>query len=331
MGSFMTRAVGVGVDVADRTRARIESHPRMRELIYELRNRRKFADLHMHDIMLADRPRVDAYEAALRAHIRPGDVVVDLGTGTGVLAFLAARQAARVEAIEHGPIIEAAQAVAAANGIENVHFHRMHSRSFSLPEKADVIVHEQIGAALFDEGVVANMADLRDRVLKPGGRILPHRLELSIEPVQLREELRLLPAWQQQVHGIDFSALRAFGDRQPFDYWYRRPREFPLDHFLCRVEPVVTIDLLTAGPQDLPHRITYEHPATEAGSFDGFCVHFRAWFDDEISLSNSPEDPQTSWVTPFLRVEPRRVEVGDPIRLDLHAEDLAEPRTWRWR
>lgn len=331
MGSFGARVLGVAVDTAARVRSRIARHPKVRGLAYDLRNRRQFADLQLHDIMLADRPRVDAYEAALRAHLRPDDVVVDLGTGTGVLAFLAARHVARVEAIEHGPIIEAAQAVAAANGIGNVGFHHTHSRSFSLPERADVLVHEQIGPALFDENVLANVADLRDRVLKPGGRILPHRLELFIEPVQLREELRFPPAWQQEVHGIDFSALRGFGERQPFDYWYRLLREFPLDHFLCRVEPVVALDLMTAGPQDLPHRITYEHPATRAGSLDGFCVHFRVWFDDEISLSNSPEAPQTSWVTPFLRVESRPVDVGDPIRLDLHADDLALPRTWRWR
>ena len=77
-----------------------------------------------------------------------------------------------------------------ANSIENVVFHRVHSSDFELPERADVILHEQIGEALFDERVVENVAELRDRILKPGGRIFPAHLRLFIEPVEVHADTR---------------------------------------------------------------------------------------------------------------------------------------------
>ena len=80
-----------------------------RRLIYAVRNRSLFTDLFTHERMLSDRVRVDTYHAAIFKHVKPGDVVVDLGTGTGVLAFFAANAGAReVHAIEHGPMAEAA-------------------------------------------------------------------------------------------------------------------------------------------------------------------------------------------------------------------------------
>src|SRR3712207_631165 len=89
--------------IESRARRVVASNPRIRSLVYAAWNRRRFTDLLQHDRMLADSVRVDAYHDALATHIRPGDVVVDLGTGSGVLAMFAAKLgAARVHAIEHG-------------------------------------------------------------------------------------------------------------------------------------------------------------------------------------------------------------------------------------
>ena len=44
-----------------------------------------------HGNMLADRVRMDAYAAALEAVVRPGSVVLDVGTGTGMFALPACR------------------------------------------------------------------------------------------------------------------------------------------------------------------------------------------------------------------------------------------------
>jgi type I protein arginine methyltransferase len=310
-------------------RDRLAQSDRAQRLLYEMRNRRLFADFFQHDRMLADRARIEAYWKAIEKHIGQGDTVIDVGAGTGVLSFFAARQGARVHAVEHGPIIEAARAVAGDNGIDNVEFHRTNSRALELPEKADAIVHEQIGDALFDERAVENIADVRDRLLKPGGRIYPSLLDLYVEPVQLRDDMRAPFAWEQRLHGIDFRAIEEFAELS-HSYLYKSLRPFPLGQLLGRPEPVVSVDLHTVAPAGLPTRISYRRQATSAGTLDGFCVYFEARFDDEIAFGSSPELATTNWATPLLRVRPRQVEPGDTIALELTADDLAAPRTWRW-
>lgn len=317
------------LDLPSTLRDQLEQSKTGQRLIYQVRNRRLFADLYQHDRMLADRARVEAYWEGISKHVGAGDTVLDLGSGTGVLSFFAAKQGATVHGIEHSPLVAAAEAIAADNQISNVEFHRVHSTRFELPQPADTIIHEQIGDALFDERVIDNISDLRDRLLRPGGRILPNLLDLYIEPVQLRDDLRTPFAWQQDLHGIDFRALEDFAEKSSA-YLYKSLRPFPFGHFLCAPEPAVSIDLETATPADLPNRISYRRPVTTAGFLDGFCVYFDARFDAETGFSSSPELAATNWANPLLRVPVRPVTVGEEILLELEAEDLATPSSWSW-
>jgi protein arginine N-methyltransferase 1 len=71
-----------------------------------------------HRLYLSDAVRVRAYERAICAIVRPGDVVLDLGAGTGVLGLLACRAGARrVYAVDGGGILGVARALARANGV----------------------------------------------------------------------------------------------------------------------------------------------------------------------------------------------------------------------
>lgn len=311
------------------------ANPKVSKLINEFRSRHVFTDMGVHDRMLADSVRVDTYAAGLAKHVREGDVVVDLGTGTGILSFLALKAKPKVvHALDHSDIIEGARTVARANGITGVEFHRVNSRRFELPGKADVVIHEQIGDYLFDEAMVVNLLDLRDRVLREGGRIVPAEFDLNIDPVQLTDEGPIPLAWQQTLHGIDFGALRdRYSDHAPkLRRDLRGRRRF--DRLLAAPEPVFSIDLNACEGPDLPRSLSYRRPIASDGRLDGFCVSFVARFDDDIYLNSSPFAPAerrpSSWKIPVLRVEPETVSAGDEISFTLEAEDLAEPRTWRW-
>jgi type I protein arginine methyltransferase len=328
--SAFAKIAGGGIDLALSLRREIARHPATRDLYRELANRNLFNDLYLHDRMLADGVRVEAYRRAIAKHVKPGDVVLDLGTGSGLLALLAAKAgAAKVYAIDHGLWVDAARAVAEDNGLTNIDFQRVNSRRFNCPEKIDILLQEQIGDALFEEQMIANVVDLRDRLLKPGGLILPARFELFVDPVQLREPRSF--AWQQEIAGIRFSALRELSEQQPATYRFKPLPPSDYDHFLTRSEAVLSFDLNTVrAVEDLPGVIAYQRVVTAAGRLDGFCLHFKAGFDDELAFDSSPFGKPTSWRNPLLRIPSRDCAAGELITLRLEAADWTDPTTWKW-
>ena len=202
--SSLGRAVMRGVSALRRLINRTRSPDRG----HRDHNRRLFADLHAQERMLADGPRMDFYHAVIGRHIHAGDHVIDLGTGTGILAAFASRRgAACVHALDHSTILKHARSLAAANHIKQVDFVSCHSTEFTLPSPVDVILHEQMGDFLFDEAMIPNVCDLRDRLLKPGGRILPACFEFFCEPVELNTTRHVPFIWNLNVKGYDYSSL----------------------------------------------------------------------------------------------------------------------------
>jgi predicted RNA methylase len=79
----------------------------------------QFGSPFMQESMLLDKARCDAYREAIHRIVKPGDVVVDLGAGTGLLSFFALQAGARhVYAIEMSRIADAAAELIEANGFE---------------------------------------------------------------------------------------------------------------------------------------------------------------------------------------------------------------------
>ncbi len=286
-----------------------------------------------HEKMLADRPRMDFYHAAIARHIQPGDRVIDLGTGTGILAAFASRRgAAKVYALDHSAIIQDARTLAAQNGIERVEFIATHSTEFTLPEPVDVILHEQMGDWLFDEEMIVNVTDLRDRLLKPGGTILPSRFELYCEPVKVRDERHVPFVWELEVHGFDYSSLEANRPQEPGYYHVRGGDLGAIDYFLGAPEPVLTVDLLTLREDQMPKEVSFTRAVTRAGRLDGYAVYFRTWTDPDLSLTTSPLDPGRAphWGFRVLRTDREDFKVGDVIEAKLTVGRWSRPDTWRW-
>ena len=283
--------------------------------------------------MLADKPRMDFYHAAILRQIQPGDRVVDLGTGTGILAAFAARRgAAKVYAVDHSEILEHAKALAVFNRIENVEFVAAHSSDFTVGEPVDVIVHEQMGDWLFDEGMVANVCDLRDRILRPGGTILPNRFELYCEPVKLKDGRQVPFIWELEVHGFDYSCLERSRPQEPGYYRLGSCDSDLVDYFLGEPEPVLSFDLHTLCEADMQREVRFTRTVVRAGRFDGYAVYFRALAEGGLCLSSGPLDPGRAphWGFRILRSDRDDFEAGDVIEGMLRAERWADPDTWRW-
>ncbi len=105
-------------------------------------------DVNDYGRMMADPDRMNAYTEALRRAVKPGCVVVDVGTGLGVFALLAVQLGARkVYAIDTSPCIDVARVVATRNGFsERIEFIQKSVFDVELPEKADVLIGDCRGA-----------------------------------------------------------------------------------------------------------------------------------------------------------------------------------------
>ena len=120
--------------------------------------------------MLADEVRMQAYVRALRQTVKPGMVVLEIGTGPGIMAVLACHLGARrVYAIESSPIIQLARGIAAANGCaDKIEFIEGVSTQVTAPIQADVIVSDLRGAVPLLETHIPSIVDARRRFLAPG-------------------------------------------------------------------------------------------------------------------------------------------------------------------
>ena len=117
---------------------------------------------------LVDKTRCEAFERAIRCAVRPHHHVVDIGTGSGILALFAARAGARkVTAIEYDSYVaHVARENIRANGYENIiEVIEADARNcrFAPDAKFDVVLMEMLTTGLIDEFQVQAINNLHAR------------------------------------------------------------------------------------------------------------------------------------------------------------------------
>ncbi len=137
--------------------------------------------------LLSHRSRLSKFQCALQKVVQPESHVVDIGTGTGILALIAARAGAKsVTAVDvNGKSLNYARKAAQINGLsQRVKFVESHFEDYVPEEPADIVICEMLSSMLLVEQQVPACAHAVKRVLKPGGIILPASASVYAVPVE---------------------------------------------------------------------------------------------------------------------------------------------------
>lgn len=283
-------------------------------------------DIAAYGAMIGDATRVDGYRRALQRCIEPGSTVLDLGTGTGVMALIACRLGAqRVYAIEAGDAIGVARRLARDNGLDRrIEFIHDSAERVSLDEPVDVMVSDLRGVLPLFGRHIPSIIDARRRLVGPDGMLIPQRDDIWVAPVQADEQYaELVDPWDALAGQLDMSAARAMVTHS---LHRKRVRKHQL---VAAAERWATLDYTTIDEPDVAGRLefTVERDATLHG--------FALWFDtdlfDGIRLSNAPGEPELVYGSIFMPLpEPTPVSAADRLSLDLRADLVGDDYVWRW-
>ncbi|MDO8528151.1 MAG: 50S ribosomal protein L11 methyltransferase [Deltaproteobacteria bacterium] len=254
--------------------------------------------------MLADKTRLDAYQRALQKAVGPEDCVVDIGTGTGILASYAAKRTKNaVYGIEYFSTAAAiGQKLAQDSGYSNLII--VNNSSYNRPIEAapDILVTETIGPIAPEENIVELCYEFCRRY--PSVKtVIPSTLQLFAQPI-----------YSRQLDGITDNLLGAFLSASHDSYDFNGVKELLLSEF-CR-EPQFTVldDAHTAGESSL--LVEYQLGVDKISDFksslfiptasEANAVHlyFYATLFSEIILTNKFSAAPTHWRHCYVKRPP---------------------------
>lgn len=277
-----------------------------------------------HRQYLSDDIRSAAFRQAIHETVRPGDIVLDLGAGTGILGLMACRAgAARVYSIDSGGVIELARKLCEANGYQDrVTFVKGMSTRVELPERVDVVVADQIGFGS-EFGLFQFFDDARERHLKPGGKMIPARVDIHIAPTECSEVYDEIDFWGTAPAGFDFAPARQLAANT-----FYRPN-LSADHLLGVPAKAASVSLLALTPAALNLKASFA--VVRAGKFHGIGGWFAAQLSPSVCISNSPlaQQPIDRSQVFFPIDQPIDLCEGDQIEITMHILTADHVVAWR--
>jgi protein arginine N-methyltransferase 1 len=276
-----------------------------------------------HHSMLADEVRTSCFLRAIMETVKPGDVVVDIGAGTGVLSLFAVMAgASRVYSIEREPVIEVAREIASRNGMtESIVFLEGSSLDIEVPGKADVLITETIGNVGFDEGIISWVADAKRRFLKSDAALVPQRVDAMASLVSVPRDYAAVDRWSHPLLALDFSPLSRIV----------RNNVLPVDMSPAAIvtPPAVVFGTdFSSEPELLSGSVQGE--ALKDAVVHGIGIWFRSSLTASLTLANGPPNPVPSWEQGLLPLNaPIEVHAGDQLRFEISTSGSGAEWTWQ--
>jgi len=277
-----------------------------------------------HRQFLQDRARLDAFQRAISEVVRPGDVVADLASGTGILGLMACRAgAARVYSVDDSGMTGPARKIARGSGFETrMRFVDGHSTHVVLPERVDVIVSDIIGRIGFLQNGAEALVDARNRWLRPGGIVMPAVVHTWLAPVEHDGLYGQVDFWRQEIAGFDMSAVREPAANTGY------PHAFATGALLAPGVDTLACDYRTGDAEMVRGEASFT--VTRPGTLHGLAAWFTAELSPSVVLTNAPGAPdRIARRNAFLPVEaPVALRAGDTVHVALVIRPVDFIVTW---
>ncbi|MEM1111413.1 MAG: class I SAM-dependent methyltransferase [Pseudomonadota bacterium] len=274
--------------------------------------------------MFFDEVRNRMYRQAMQEVISSDSVVLDLGSGLGVMGFIAAELGAkRVYMVDPAEIMDVTrQAVAASAHAQKIQCFRDTIEGVELPEQVDVIVSVMTGNFLLTEDLLPSLLIARDRWLRPGGAMIPSAATMLTAPANAPRLFdSRIDCWRSELYSGALSPIRQFSANS-----------------LQHASPQQHEAILLAPEQQLLHldfmvdtsvncRTESQFTVTSGGE----CHGLLGWFEVELGqqwLSTAPGAEKTHWRQVLLPIaKPLSLSKGD----EIHAKVIhSAHRDWTW-
>jgi hypothetical protein len=245
-----------------------------------------------HVALLHDEERACAYDRAIRRAVQPGSLVLDIGTGSGLLAMMAARAGAgSVVACERDPVLaEAAAEIVAQNGLsERIRVIAKDSRQLivgeDLPRRADLVISEIVSNDLLAEGALETLRSARRDLLIDGAPALPSGGRISAALVALdRRDHRPIAT----LVGFDLSRFNAYTPpRKVINRW--KPVAL-----MSEVADLFAFDLSGGASLD-QRRVSRSVELTRSGRVDGIVQWMGLDLFGDVQIGTGPDAAPTAW------------------------------------
>jgi type II protein arginine methyltransferase len=281
---------------------------------------------HWHWPMMQDGPRNLAYAAALHRAIRPGYRVLEIGTGSGLIAMMAARAgAAQVVTCErNAAIAEVASEIIACNGFtERVRVVAKHSADLAigvdLEKPANVLVSELVSINMISGGVLPAIEQAVRRLVRPDALIIP---ACGIVRVALAEDRDLHHQRIGIVDGFDLSRFNQLA----VPYY---PISVGNERLVLRSEPgdLFRFNFQSGGP--FPEATAALSLSALGGTVNGIAQWIRLEMDKNDCYENQPTVCTSShWAALFYPLRsPIDMAAGDTLTV-YGAHDRLSLRIW---
>ncbi len=276
-----------------------------------------------HFPMMNDTVRNDAYEKALKFALKKGGIVLDIGSGSGLLSMMAARHGATevITCEVVSMVAEKAKVIIQRNGFaDQIQVINKLSTTLvvgeDLTERADILVTEIFDNGLLGERAFTAINHARKHLLKPNAQLIPSGARvfaMCIESREIYENHRV-----DTISNFDLSPFNQFSS-YTYDSYHLSKMNY---RKLSAITPIFDFDFhKIPGSESIP----IEFDIVESGICHVVAFWYELQLDQDTTISTAPHLPQLScWKQAVqLLVKPQVLTKGKSLKLIAHHDDEA--------